>query len=134
MHGAEQYRTESLVHQGYELVYDTYGQGERLIVYLHGRLLDADLNRGVAERGNRVVLLDLLGHGRSDKPTHASAYRIDSYEARVFALMDELHARNAVLGGLSLGANVSLFDRVGEAPPPSGSARRRSRQRVPGSG
>ncbi len=113
MHGAEQYRTESFVHQGYKLVYDTYGQGERLIVYLHGLLLDADLNRGVAgalaERGNRVVLLDLLGHGRSDKPTHASAYRIDSYATQVFALMDELHARNAVLGGLSLGANVSLF-------------------------
>ncbi len=39
MHGAEQYRTESFVHQGYELVYDTYGQGERLIVYMHGLLL-----------------------------------------------------------------------------------------------
>ena len=93
MHGPEQYRTESFVHQGYELVYDTYGQGEHLIVYMHGLLLDADLNRGVAsalaERGYRVVLLDLLGHGRSDMPTHASAYRIDSYAAQVFALMDE---------------------------------------------
>ncbi len=113
MHGGEQYRTQSFVHQGHELVYDTYGEGERLIVYLHGLLLDADLNRGIAgalaEQGNRVVLLDLLGHGRSAKPTHASAYRIDSYANQVFALMDELHTRNAVLGGLSLGANVSLF-------------------------
>ncbi len=63
----------------------------------------------LAEQGNRVVLLDLLGHGRSDKPTHASAYRIDSYAAQVFALLDELGAGSAVLGGLSLGANVSLF-------------------------
>ena len=109
----ENYRTARFAHQGHELVYDTYGEGERLLVYMHGLLLDAELNRGIAgalaERGNRVVLLDLLGHGRSDKPTHASEYRIDSYATQVFALLDELGADSAVLGGLSLGANVSLF-------------------------
>jgi pimeloyl-ACP methyl ester carboxylesterase len=113
VHPGERYRTASFVHQGHELVYDTHGEGERLVVYMHGLLLDAELNRGIAgalaERGNRVVLLDLLGHGRSDKPAHASAYRIDTYAAQVFALLDELGAREAVLGGLSLGANVSLF-------------------------
>ena len=109
----QSYRTERFVHQGHELAFDTYGEGERLLVYMHGLLLDAELNRGIAgalaEQGNRVVLLDLLGHGRSDKPTHASAYRIDSYATQVFALLDELGADQAVLGGLSLGANVSLF-------------------------
>jgi len=109
----EQYRTASFVHQGNKLVYDTYGEGERIVVYLHGLLLDAELNRGIAgalaDQGNRVVLLDLLGHGRSDKPAHASAYRIDTYATQVFALLDELDVREAVLGGLSLGANVSLF-------------------------
>ncbi len=108
-----QYRTASFVHRGHELVYDTYGDGERLLVYMHGLLLDAELNRGIAtalaERGNRVVLLDLLGHGRSDKPAHASEFRIDTYATQVFALLDVLGAPNAVLGGLSLGANVSLF-------------------------
>ncbi len=107
------FRTESFAHRGHELVYDTYGSGDRLVVYLHGLLLDAELNRGIAgalaERGNRVVLLDLLGHGRSDKPTHASSYRIDSYATQVFGLLDHLGADDAVLGGLSLGANVSLF-------------------------
>ena len=72
---AEQYRTASFRHRGHELVYDVYGEGDCLLVYTHGLLLDADLNRGIAaalaERGNRVVLLDLLGHGRSDKPTRA---------------------------------------------------------------
>ena len=56
-----------------------------------------------------MVLLDLLGHGRSDSPTHATVYRIDSYAEQVIGLLDHLGVEGAVLGGLSLGANVSLF-------------------------
>lgn len=111
--GTEGYRTESFEHRGHRLVYDVYGEGEQLLVYLHGLLLDAELNRGIAQaladRGNRVVLLDLLGHGRSDQPTHASEYRIDSYAEQVIALLDHLGVEQAALGGLSLGANASLF-------------------------
>ncbi len=104
----------SFSHNGHRLVYDLYGSsGAPLVVYLHGLLLDAELNRGIAqalaEQGYRVVLLDLLGHGRSDKPTHASTYRIDSYADQVIALLDHLGVEKAVLGGISLGANVSLF-------------------------
>lgn len=108
----ERYTTGSFEHRGHRLVYDDYGQGDRVLVYLHGLLLDAELNRGIAEamaaRGHRVVLLDLLGHGRSDSPTHASEYRIDSYAEQVIALLDHLGVERAALGGLSLGANVSL--------------------------
>jgi pimeloyl-ACP methyl ester carboxylesterase len=107
------FQTSSFEHEGHTLVYDVYGEGDRVLVYLHGLLLDAELNRGIAgalaEQGHRVVLLDLLGHGRSDQPRHASAYRIDAYATQVFALLDELGVETAVLGGLSLGANVSLF-------------------------
>lgn len=99
---------------GHTLVYDLYGPSAApLVVYLHGLLLDAELNRGIAqalaEQGYRVALLDLLGHGRSDKPTHASTYRIDSYADQVIGLLDHLGVEKAVLGGISLGANVSLF-------------------------
>ena len=108
----ERYTTGSFAHRGHRLVYDDYGRGDRVLVYLHGLLLDAELNRGIAEamadRGHRVVLLDLLGHGRSDSPTHASEYRIDSYAEQVIALLDHLGVERAALGGLSLGANVSL--------------------------
>ena len=107
------YRTASFEHEGHRLVYDEYGVGDHLVVYMHGLLLDSDLNRGIADaladRGNRVVLLDLLGHGRSDSPAHAAEYRIDSYASQVFGLLDHLGVQGAVLGGLSLGANVSLF-------------------------
>ena len=88
------HQTSAFTHDGHELAYDTYGSGDRLVVYMHGLLLDADLNRGIAEalaeRGYRVVLLDLLGHGRSDRPDHASEYRIDTYADQVFGLLDHL--------------------------------------------
>jgi len=107
------YRTSSFTFGDHRLVYDDYGDGDRLVIYLHGLLIDSDLNRGIAQalaaRGNRVVLCDLLGHGRSDKPEHASAYRIDTYADQVFALLDHLRVEEAVVGGMSLGANVSLF-------------------------
>jgi pimeloyl-ACP methyl ester carboxylesterase len=104
----------SFTHDGHRLVYDLYGtSGAPLVVYMSGLLLDADLNRGIAqalaEQGYQVALLDLLGHGRSDKPTHAATYRIDSYADQVIALLDHLGVEKAVLGGISLGANVSLF-------------------------
>lgn len=98
---------------GHTLVYDEFGSGSEVVVYLHGLLLDSEINRGIARSlaasGRRVVLLDLLGHGRSDKPRHASRYRIDRYADQVFALLDHLEVDAAVLGGVSLGANVSLF-------------------------
>jgi pimeloyl-ACP methyl ester carboxylesterase len=104
--------TRSFRFEGRKLAYEVHGDGDRLLVYMHGLLLDAEINRGIAEalarKGNKVVLLDLLGHGRSDKPEHASLHRIDLYAHQVFALLDELGAKQAVLGGVSLGANVSL--------------------------
>jgi pimeloyl-ACP methyl ester carboxylesterase len=112
----DDWTTESLRHRGHRLVYEEHGHGDRLIVYMHGLLLDANLNRGIARalaaRGNRVVLLDLLGHGRSDKPAHASEYRMDLYVDQLLALLDVLEAPTVVLGGLSLGANVSMLTAV----------------------
>ncbi len=97
----------------YQLSYEVYGSGDRVLVWLHGLLLDANLSRGLARtlaaQGNRVVLLDLLGHGRSDKPRHAGAHRMDLYADQVLCLLDELGVDQAVLGGVSLGTNVSLL-------------------------
>jgi len=98
--------------EGLHLAYEVHGTGQRVLVFLHGLLLDAQMNRrladDLAERGNKVILLDLPGHGRSDKPRHASAHRMDSYANYVVALLDELGLDEAVVGGVSLGANVTL--------------------------
>jgi pimeloyl-ACP methyl ester carboxylesterase len=103
----------------WQLGYEVYGDGGRVLVYMHGLLMDSDMNRALARslaaRGHRVVLLDLLGHGRSDKPLRASAYRMDAYGREVVALLDHLGVDQAVIGGASLGAGVSLQVAV-EAP------------------
>ena len=56
----------------YRLHYEVYGSGDRVLVWLNPILFDSKLSRGLARalaaRGNRVVLLDLLGHGQSEKP------------------------------------------------------------------
>jgi pimeloyl-ACP methyl ester carboxylesterase len=99
-------------YQDYSLGYEEHGDGDRVVVLTNGLLLDAGVNRqlarSLAARGFRVVLLDLLGHGRSDKPHHAAQHRMDRYARQVVALLDELGVRRAVVGGVSLGANVSL--------------------------
>ncbi|MGD0380548.1 MAG: alpha/beta hydrolase [Acidimicrobiales bacterium] len=98
--------------EGLRLQYERHGEGSRVLVFLHGLLLDNQLSRrlaaDLADRGFQVVLLDLPGHGGSDKPRHASAHRMDSYARYVVALLDELGIDKAVVGGVSLGANVSL--------------------------
>jgi pimeloyl-ACP methyl ester carboxylesterase len=99
-------------YHGIRLSYEVHGSGPQILVYLNGLLLDRNLNRplatSLARAGNRVVLLDLPGHGMSDKPRHASVHRMDSYADCVVGLLDHLGAESAVVGGVSLGANVAL--------------------------
>jgi pimeloyl-ACP methyl ester carboxylesterase len=94
------------------LSYEVHGSGDRTLVYLHGLLLDAAVNRRLAQtlavEGNRVILLDLPGHGASDRPQKAAAHRMDAYARRVVHLLDELGVERAVVGGMSLGADVTL--------------------------
>ena len=97
----------------YRLHYEVYGSGDRVLVWLNPILFDSRLSRSLARalaaRGNRVVLLDLLGHGQSEKPVQPGPHRMDLYARHVLALLDELGVDQAVLGGISLGTNVSLL-------------------------
>ena len=100
----------------HQLAYEVYGSGDRVLVWLHALLFDANLGRALARKlaaqGNRVVLLDLLGHGQSQKPRDAGAHRMDLYAEQVLCLLDELGVDQVVLGGVSLGTNVSLLTAV----------------------
>jgi pimeloyl-ACP methyl ester carboxylesterase len=97
---------------GHRLAYTSYGSGPRTVVLLHGLLLSQRMHlplaRDLAERGNRVVTLDLLGHGRSDRPRDMWRYSMSFFGDQVVGLLDELEVEQAVVMGTSLGANTTL--------------------------
>jgi pimeloyl-ACP methyl ester carboxylesterase len=101
-----------LDYNGFRISYDEYGEGERPLVLIHGLLMNRRmfdrLGPAMAERGNHVIALDLLGHGRSDRPADMSQYSMTFFARQVVALLDHLGLEDAVIGGTSLGANVSL--------------------------
>lgn len=99
-------------YEGHRISYDIYGEGERLIVLVHGLLMNRRmfdrLAPELAERGNRVVTVDMLGHGRSDRPEDLRLYSMPLFARQVVALLDHLEEEQAVIGGTSLGANIAL--------------------------
>jgi len=99
-------------HNGHKLVYDERGSGRRVVVLVPGLLLPRRMHwplaDALAERGNRVICLDLLAHGESDHPRDMALYSMPLFGEQVIALLDELEIDEAVVGGTSLGANVSL--------------------------
>ncbi len=86
--------------------------GGRPLILLHGLLLSQEMHRPLAKdlaaRGNRVITLDLLGHGHSDRPRDMWRYSMATFGAQVVALMDHLEIERAVVMGTSLGANTAL--------------------------
>ena len=93
-------------------MYDEYGSGRRTFVLIHGLLLSrkmhAPLASALAERGNRVIVPELLGHGDSDRPRDMWRYSMPIFAEQVLGLLDHLELDEAVIGGTSLGANVAL--------------------------
>lgn len=94
------------------LEYTEYGAGDSWVVLLHGQLMPRRMHqplaRALAATGLHVVTLDLLGHGRSDRPADPLVYSMTAFAEQVVALLDHLGAEQAIIGGTSLGANVSL--------------------------
>src|ERR1700736_425673 len=84
----------------------------RPLILIHGLLLSQQMHRPLAEdlaaRGNRVITVDLLGHGESDRPRDMWRYSMGFYAEQVLALMDHLEIDEAVVMGTSLGANAAL--------------------------
>lgn len=99
-------------YNGHRISYDEHGAGERPLILVHGLLMNRRmfdrLGPAMAERGNRVIAIDLLGHGRSERPTEMSQYSMTFFARQVEALLDHLDLEDAVIGGTSLGANVTL--------------------------
>jgi pimeloyl-ACP methyl ester carboxylesterase len=104
--------TRTVTVDGHRLVYDEFGDGDRVVVLVHGllmrRSMHAPLATTLADRGYRVMCLDMLGHGDSDRPADKRQYSIELFGRHVIGVLDELGVDRAIVGGTSLGANVAL--------------------------
>ena len=99
-------------YDGQRLAYAVRGDGTRTTVLMPGLLLSqkmqAPLARELARRGNRVVTFDPLGHGGSDRPRDMWRYSMTAFAEQTVALLDHLELDQAVVGGTSFGANITL--------------------------
>ena len=102
-------------YDGFKIAFEERGPrrgAERPLVLIHGLLLPRRHHYPLADTlsqcGNRVILIDLLGHGESDKPDHSRFYSMEIFARQVLGLLDHLDISEAVIGGTSLGANVSI--------------------------
>ncbi|MBM9509468.1 alpha/beta fold hydrolase [Actinacidiphila acididurans] len=97
---------------GLRIAFETEGAGPPLVL-LHGFFGDRTTWRSaghvsaLADR-HRLVLIDTLGHGESDRPHDADSYRIDRQVDDVIAVLDALAIDRAALWGASLGGIIGL--------------------------
>ncbi len=93
--------------EGVRIFYEVYGDGPQTMVFLppwsivHSRIYKAQLPY-FSERF-RCIAFDPRGNGKSDRPTEAAAYTLETYVADALAVMDATDAGQAILVGLSLG-------------------------------
>lgn len=97
--------------EGHTLAYHDGGPREGpVVVLLHGLASSAETwdmaAVALAARGVRVIVPDLLGHGRSDKP--AGKYTLDDFAGSLEAFFDALSLTHVTLGGHSLGGAIAV--------------------------
>lgn len=99
-----------LERDGVGIYYEVHGEGP-VILLTHGYSATAEMWRGQIaplSKKYKLVLWDMRGHGRSDYPEDLSEYSEAKTVADMAALLDAVGARQAIIGGLSLGGYMSL--------------------------
>ena len=95
---------------GVEIYYEVHGSGPHLIL-THGYSSTSAMWQGqvaALSKHHRLVVCDMRGHGQSDYPSDPLAYSEALTVADIAALLDEIGADTAIVGGLSLGGYMSL--------------------------
>jgi pimeloyl-ACP methyl ester carboxylesterase len=95
-------------HNGCALYYEEYGQGEPVLL-VHGlgsSSLDWEYQIPVLSPHYRVIVIDVRGHGRSEKPRER--YSIAGFSADIEALVRYLKLGPVHLVGLSMGGMIGF--------------------------
>ena len=100
---------------GVNLYYEVHGTGPTILL-THGYSATSQMWKGQVEalsKDHQLVIWDMRGHGQSDSPDDPALYSEPATVADMAALLDEVGAKSAIVGGLSLGGYMSLaFHRV----------------------
>src|SRR5260221_10786292 len=93
---------------GAKVHYLSYGAGKEAIVFIHGWTCDLTFWRGQAPvyQRHRSLLIDLPGHGQSDKPD--VSYTQERFAGAVEAVIRHAGVDRAVLVGHSMGGPVGI--------------------------
>src|SRR5438128_4443124 len=95
---------------GVEIYYEVHGSGPPLLL-THGYSSTSAMWQGQTEalsKRHQLVLWDMRGHGQSDYPDDPLAYSESLTTGDIAALLDQVGADRAIVGGLSLGGYMSL--------------------------
>ncbi len=95
---------------GVKIHYEVAGDGPALIL-THGYSATSEMWAGQIaplSRRFKVITWDMRGHGASDYPEDQADYSEAATVADMAALLDAAGARDAIVGGLSLGGYMSL--------------------------
>jgi pimeloyl-ACP methyl ester carboxylesterase len=93
--------------EGVKVHYESYGSGEEALVFIHGWTCDLTFWRGQEPvySTHRSLLIDLPGHGESDKPQ--TAYPSEFFARAIDAVLADAQVDRVVLIGHSLGAGIA---------------------------
>jgi pimeloyl-ACP methyl ester carboxylesterase len=101
---------------GVRLHYEVHGDHGPVVLLTHGYSATSQMWAGQIEavtEDHRLITWDMRGHGQSDSPDDPTLYSEAHTVADMAALLDEVGATSAIIGGLSLGGYMSLaFNRV----------------------
>ena len=95
---------------GVKIHYEVHGSGPTLLL-THGYSSTSTMWNGQIDalsKHHKLVLWDMRGHGQSDYPEYPAAYSEALSISDMAALLDEVGATSAIVGGLSLGGYMSL--------------------------
>jgi pimeloyl-ACP methyl ester carboxylesterase len=95
---------------GVNIHYEVHGSGPALLL-THGYSSTSAMWQGQIEalsKNHKLVLWDMRGHGQSDYPDDPAAYSEALTVGDMAALLDQVGAASAIVGGLSLGGYMSL--------------------------
>lgn len=95
---------------GHRYHIEIVGAGEPLLL-LHGFSGDNSSWRRVADslgKRWRIIMLDCLGHGASDKPREVASYHMEAIAADIISLLDQLKIVWTHLLGYSMGGRLAL--------------------------